>query len=70
MPNNINILKELIRREADRLLCETHPLVCALRDDSYPSLEGQILNIIQHSGKAISVQTALAQLEQELGETV
>ena len=69
MANETTILKNLIRTEADRLLCETHPRVCALRDENYLSLEGQILGILHSSKEALSVQTALAQLEQELGET-
>lgn len=69
MSNIINTLEALIRQEADALLCETHPRVCALRDDNYPALEGQILHILRSAAEAISVQTALAQLEQELGDS-
>ena len=66
--NLLDQLKQIIRREADRLLCETHPKVCDLRDDAYDSLEGQIVALIESSKEPISVQTALAQLEMELGE--
>lgn len=61
-----NELTELIRLCADNLLCETHPLVCAMRDADYPALEAKIIQILNASADPMSVQTALAQLEDEL----
>lgn len=61
-------LKALIKTETDRLICETHPEVCALRDQNYARLESIVLDRLLLSAEAeISVQTALAELETELG---
>lgn len=59
-------LKSLIKTEADQLICETHPNVCALRDQNFPRLEELVLIQINKGKEAVSVQTALAELEQEL----
>lgn len=56
----------LIRFCADQLLCETHPLVCALRDSDYQALESKTIQILNASDNPMSVQTALALLEDEL----
>ena len=61
-------VKSAIREHANALLCETHPNVCNLRDEDYPLLEAQILSIIQASDELISIQTALAELEETLSE--
>ena len=61
-------LKALIKTETDCLICETHPEVCALRDQNYARLESIVLDRLLLSAEAeISVQTALAELETELG---
>ncbi len=59
-------LSALIRACADQLLCETHPLTCALRDGDYDALQGKIIQILNASEDPMSVQTALARLEEEL----
>jgi hypothetical protein len=59
-------LKETIKKEADQLMCETHPEICRLRDESYPRLEQLVLDVIFAEQAAVSVQTALAELEIEL----
>lgn len=60
-------LKDLIKQEADDLICETHPEVCALRDQNYPHLENLLLDRLLSDEESVSVQTALAELEVELG---
>lgn len=62
----IDQLKELIKEESDKLVCETHPEVCSMRDSSYDKLERLVLEIIFADTTPVSVQTALAFLEQEL----
>lgn len=64
----IQELKQIIRREADQLMCETHPEACRLRDINYPHFEGLVLDFIFKETEPVSVQTALAQLEQELSD--
>ena len=59
-------LSALIRACADRLLCETHPNVCAIRDGNYPELETKVIQTLNASEDPMSVQTALALLEEEL----
>lgn len=61
-------VKSAIREQAFALLSETHPNVCELRNDDYSLLESQVLATIQASDELISVQTALAQLEEVLSE--
>lgn len=67
MSKELEQLKAIIKREADKLICESHPEVCRLRDNSYPRLEKLILNQIFKDEEPVSVQTAIAELEMELG---
>lgn len=60
-------LNQLIEEESKELICETHPKVCALRDANYAKLETLVLQMIFAEDEPVSVQTALAQVEQELG---
>lgn len=62
----IELLKDLIKTEAEQLICDTHPNVCGLRDQNFPRLEELVLVQINKGKEAVSVQTALAELEQEL----
>lgn len=66
MDNDLQELKEMIREEADRLMCETHPEVCRLRDEAYSRLEGLALDKIFEEQEPVSAQTAFAEIEQEL----
>lgn len=66
--NKGNELYQSILAHANDLLPETHPQVCALRDENPSQLQEQVVQIIQDSPQPISVQTALAQLEAELAE--
>ena len=59
-------LLQLIREATQQLICETHPEVCRLRDSSYPRLESLILDFIFKEEEPVSVQTAIAEIEQEL----
>lgn len=59
-------LKQLILKESKELICETHPEVCALRDHNYPKLETMLMDRIFREDEPVSVQTAIAELEQEL----
>ena len=52
----------LIQKEADKLLCETHPEVCKLRDENFLLLQEKITAKLMASKEVISVQTALAAL--------
>ncbi len=61
-------LKEAILLIANGLLCETHQHVCDLRDTAPDNLVQQVEAILAAAEPAISIQTALAQLEQELAE--
>jgi hypothetical protein len=61
-------LQAIIREESEELICETHPEVCALRDANYARLEELVIDrLLGNEEEEISVQTALAELEQELG---
>lgn len=61
-------LKAIIREESKQLICQTHPEVCALRDANYARLEELVIDrLLGNEEEEISVQTALAELEQELG---
>ena len=62
-------LKSLIKEETQKLVCETHENVCALRDQAYPKLEDSVIRIIFAEREPVSVQTALAELEQELSRS-
>ena len=59
-------LTALIQEEAHNLLCETHPEVCKLRDENFLLLQEKVTAKLMASKEVISVQTALAELEQEL----
>jgi hypothetical protein len=60
-------IKDMIKHEAQKLICETHPSVCRLRDANYPHLEDMILVELGNNDFDISIQTALANLESDLG---
>lgn len=61
-------LQAIIKDESETLICATHPEVCALRDSNYPRLEELILDrLLGNEEEPISVQSALAELETELG---
>ncbi|WP_367390173.1 hypothetical protein [Lewinella sp. LCG006] len=61
-------LQAIIREESEQLICQTHPEVCALRDANYARLEELVIDrLLGNEEEEISVQTALAELEQELG---
>ena len=68
MEKEMNRLKSLIKREADQLRCETHPEACRMRDENYPQFEQLVLDFVFQEAEPVSVQTAMAQLEQELGD--
>ncbi|MEN0047860.1 MAG: hypothetical protein AAF806_12435 [Bacteroidota bacterium] len=68
MENNMQELKELIKEEAGKLICESHPNVCELRDQNYDQMQEQALRFIFQDEEAVSVQTALARMEQEMGD--
>ena len=67
MSKELQALKELIQREANQLICETHPEACRLRDENYAQFEQLVLDFVFQETEPVSVQTAMAQLEQELG---
>lgn len=55
-----------IKKEADELICETHPEVCSLRDSNFSRLQDLVIDRLSEPGETISIQTALAEIEQEL----
>ena len=59
-------LNSLIKSEADELIWESPTNVCALRYLNFPRLEELTLIQISKGEEAVSVQTAFAELEQEL----
>jgi hypothetical protein len=64
----LEALQAIIREESEQLICQTHPEVCALRDTNYARLEELVIDrLLGNEEEEISVQTALAELEQELG---
>jgi hypothetical protein len=64
----LEALQAIIREESEQLICQTHPEVCALRDANYARLEELVIDrLLGNEEEEISVQTALAELEQELG---
>ena len=65
MDKELKLLKAAIRREADKLICEAHPGICALRDSNYERLEELVITeILNYQGEeVISIQTILAGLE-------
>lgn len=60
-------LKVIIKEITGELICETHPEVCELRDNNYPRLESLLLERLLNEESTVSVQTAIAELETELG---
>ena len=65
MTKDLKQLKAAIKRETDKLICETHPEVCALRDSNYSRLE-ELVIVEVLSDKyidGVSLQTVLAGLE-------
>ena len=67
MAKQLDQLKKMIREEADKLICETHPHVCDLRDMNYNKLEKMVTNVLFQDEEPVSIQTAFAELERELG---
>lgn len=61
-------LRVAIKAEINALECATHPEICNLRGGNYPELERMVLNELLSGDieAAVSVQTALANLEVEL----
>lgn len=61
-------LRKLIKEEVSKLICETHPYLCELRDKNYDLLEQIILAELsaEKYKEAPSIQTAVANLEMEL----
>ena len=67
MTKDLKQLRAAIKRETDKLICETHPEVCALRDSNYSRLEELVIAEVL-SDKYLdggSLQTVLAGLEIE-----
>jgi hypothetical protein len=63
------MIEQEIKTQLQRLLCETHKEVCAMRDESINITVQRVLHIIQTSTEPISIQTAIAQLEGQLADT-
>ena len=65
MTKDLKQLKAAIKREADKLICETHPEVCALRDSNYSRLEELVIAEVLSDKylEGVSLQTVLAGLE-------
>ena len=68
MEKDLKLLKVAIKREADKLICESHPGVCALRDSNYARLEELVIGVVlSHKHQSCpSIQTILAGLEREI----
>jgi hypothetical protein len=62
-------LKIVIQQQLSMLLCETHEGVCALRDSDLSAAVGKVLAVINSYDKAISVQSAIAELELTIQES-
>ena len=67
--DSLTELKGLIKKTADELICETHPEVCRLRDESYSKLELIVLDKMFEEEEPVSAQTALAEIEMELSHS-
>ena len=67
MDKDLKLLKAAIKRETDKLICESHPNLCALRDTNYARLETMVIAEIlsEKYPEPPSVQTVLAGLEGE-----
>ena len=65
MSKDLKQLKAAIKRETDKLICETHPEVCALRDSNYSRLEELVIAEVLSDKYlvGVSLQTVLAGLE-------
>ena len=65
MTKDLKQLKAAIKRETDKLICETHPEVCALRDSNYSRLEELVIAEVLSDKylDGVSLQTVLAGLE-------
>ena len=65
MTKDLKQLKAAIKRETDKLICETHPEVCALRDSNYSRLEELVIAEVLSDKylDGFSLQTVLAGLE-------
>lgn len=61
-------LEEKIKQMSQLLLCETHPKVCALRDENLDQLVAKVKDVIISHTETISIQTAFAELETALAE--
>lgn len=61
-------LDEKIKQMSKLLLCETHPKVCALRDENLDQLVAKVKDVIILHTETISIQTAFAELETALAE--
>lgn len=59
------MLSEIVKELAAKLICETHPNVCALRDSDPEALVSKVTSIITTAETSISVQTAFAIIETE-----
>ena len=68
MTKDLKQLKAAIKRETDKLICETHPEVCALRDSNYSRLEELVIAEVLSDKylEGVSLQTVLAGLEVEI----
>ena len=65
MTKDLKQLKAAIKRETDKLICGTHPEVCALRDSNYSRLEELVIAEVLSDKylDGVSLQTVLAGLE-------
>ena len=65
MTKDLKQLKAAIKRETDKLICETHLEVCALRDSNYSRLEELVIAEVLSDKylDGVSLQTVLAGLE-------
>lgn len=59
------MLEAIVKELAAKLICETHPNVCALRDSDPEALVSKVTAIITSSPTSISIQTAFAVIETE-----
>lgn len=64
----MNELNKKIKQLSQSLLCETHPNVCALRDENLDQLVAKVKNMIISNTETMSIQTAFAELETALAE--
>lgn len=62
------LLQEFIREQLLIISCETHSKVCALRDENLEKAVMDVYARTLNEEKAISVQSAIALLESDLGD--